>query len=278
MCLIAASLFAIPLTTTAHAQSAQAQAQASSRLSAELVKGRLNPATSKPGDRVTVRTKEDLKANGQVILKKGSELTGVVRSVKRVEGKAQSKSDAAMQSMMQIEWSGPASQQTATASQQLNIALQSVAYTSPIYAQQQQDTFATPGIATSRPAPARAGGGGGLAGGLTGAVSPALGTVNNIGTGVTAGATSAVGQRATLNTSVAVAPVNAQTATSIESNFGESGNQLLMVGRGQTISSGGSTVSMDIFSHMSNDTVITSPSRDFEIGTGAEMQFMVNAS
>jgi hypothetical protein len=76
---------------------------------------------------------------------------------------------------------------------------------------------------------------------------------------------------------VAVAPVSAQTATSLEKNFGVSGGSLFIVGHGQTTSPGGSRATMDIFSHMSNDTVITSSSRDFEIGAGAEMQFAVMA-
>jgi hypothetical protein len=265
------SLYISIFLTTAVAQTSQAQAQASNHVSAELTRGKLNPATSKAGDELTVRLKEDLKSDGQVVLKKGSEIAGVVRSVKRIEGKTQGKADTALQSMMQIEW-------ITTASLQLNLALQSIAYTSPLYARYENDVAPGAGTdtAVSRPAPGRAGGGG-LVGGLTGAVSPALG-VGAIGAGATGGATASLGKQTTLATSVAIAPASAQTAASLENNFGVSSKQLFIVGRGQTTSTGGPKASLDILSHMSNDTVIASSSRDFEIGTGAEMQFIVNGS
>jgi hypothetical protein len=55
--------------------SGRADAQASSRVSAEMVKGKLNPATSKPGDEVAVRLQDDVKSNGEVILKKAPRST-----------------------------------------------------------------------------------------------------------------------------------------------------------------------------------------------------------
>jgi hypothetical protein len=263
----------LSFTVVAETGQAQAQAQASTQVSAELTKGKLNPASSKPGDQITVRLKEDLKSNGQVVLKKGSEITGLVKAARRLDGKAQGTAETGAQSMMQIEWKAPSA--AAGASQQLNLALQSVAYTSPLYAREQEEAgFPTRDI--SRPAPSQAGGGG-LVGGLTAAVSPALGPVGGIGAGAAGDATASVGKQTTVATSVAVAPVSAQTATSLEKNFGVSGGSLFIVGHGQTTSPGGSRATMDIFSHMSNDTVITSSSRDFEIGAGAEMQFAVMA-
>jgi hypothetical protein len=83
---------------------------------------------------------------------------------------------------------------------------------------------------------------------------------------------------ARLSTPPAIVPANAQTSSALQSNFGVSGNQLFLLGNGQVISSGGTTTSMDLFSHMSNDTVITSPSRDFEISSGAQMQLLVRSN
>lgn len=277
----------------------QAQAQAASKVSAEMVKGKLNPGTSKPGDQVTVRMTEDLKSNGQVVLKKGTEINGVVRSVKRAEGKAaaagqsQAAANAAAhaQSMIQVDWLPPAG--SAAAAQQLNFALSSIAYTNRLYANQQagESTAATGGIAVPRPAPApgrsEGGGGGGLVGGVVGGVaggvvggaSSTVGAASNLGGAVAGGAEAVTrGRAATAGALSAPTPIAAssQTATALQSTFGVSSNQLFMSGQGQTVSADGTTSSMDIFTHMSNDTVITSSSRDFEIASGAQMLFMVS--
>jgi hypothetical protein len=258
---------------------AQGQAQASSKVSTEMVKGKLNPATSKPGDQVVVRTKEDVKSNGQVVLKKGTEITGVVTSVKRAHGKAESKGQA--QSMMQIDWLTPAG--SGASAQQLNLALQSIAYTNPLYAHQSEESA---GSAVARPAPARTGsGGGGLGGvggavgGLAGGASSTVGAAGNITGnvgGAVAGTTSAAGNASLLAAPSPIA-ANSATATALQNNFGVSGNSLFMVGHGSAVSTGGTTSSMDIFTHMSNDAVITSPSKDFEVASGAQMDFMVGA-
>jgi hypothetical protein len=110
---------------------ARADAHSESRVSAEMVKGKLNPASSKPGDEIAVRLNEDVKSNGEVLLKKGSTIKGVVRKVQRAERKGGAKGDAAAQSMMQLEWMAPGL--SGAASQQLNVALQSVVYTNPLY-------------------------------------------------------------------------------------------------------------------------------------------------
>ena len=73
-----------------------------------------------------------------------------------------------------------------------------------------------------------------------------------------------------------IVAVDQQTTASLENTFGmASSTQLYKVGRGEMITSGGSKQSVDIFSHLSNDTVITSPSKDFEISSGAQMQLLV---
>jgi len=274
---------------------AQEHSQASGKVSAELVKGKLSPATSKPGDKVVVRTKDDLKSDGQVVLKKGTEITGVVRDVKRADGKdAKSEPkgkrgvESAAQSMLQVDWLTPAG--SGAASQQLNFALQSIAYTNPLYAHQQQEE-AGAGDATlplSGPAMPRAGSGsgggllggagavGGITGGVVGGASSTLGAAGNLGGAVEASAASAGNMNPGPISAPAIVLPTSQTATSLQNSFGVSSNQLFIVGHGQAVSTGGTASSMDIFSHMSNDAVITSPSRDFEIASGAQMDFMVS--
>lgn len=307
--LLAATFWTLPAIAqngqpTATSATAQGQADATSKVSAELVKGKLNPSTSKPGDQVTVRTTNDVKSNGQVVLRKGTEINGIVRSVKQADAKGDAKGNAAAQSMMQVEWLPPTG--SAASTQQLNFALQSVAYTNPLYAHQQQDAAAEANnevfAAAPRPAPrpsapaATPSSGGGLLGGagatvsgaLSGTTSTTLGSTGTAigdlagGTGVIAGqgaaAAKATGSgNAGLLAMPSLIPVNSQTASSLQNNFGVSSNQLFMVGHGQSISAGGTPSSMDIFSHMSNDAVITSPSRNFEVGSGAQMDFLVNA-
>ena len=257
---------------------ARAEAQTQSQVSAEMVKGKLNPATSQPGDEIAVRLNEDVKSNGEVLLKKGSTVRGVVKKVERTDRKASAKGSNSAQSMMQLEWFTPAL--SGAASQQLNLALQSVVYTNPLYAQQQEsDSFSAPRAA----APARSAGSGGLVGGgggIVGGAVTSVGAVGAVDVAGTQGAASA-GVLAQTRSGVggpAVLPANAQTAASLQNSFGVSGDQLFHVGSGQAISSGGSAASMDIFSHMSNDTVITSPSRDFEISSGAQMQLLVQGN
>lgn len=241
---------------------AQAAAQSSSRVSAEMVKGKLNPATSKPGDEVAVRLSEDLKQNGEVVLKKGTTITGVVRSVKQVDAstqsKGESKAQSSAQSMIQLEWLAPAT--SGAASQQLSLALQSIAYTNPLYAHQQQQESAE-FLAPRAPAPSR------------GAPSPTGGGLLSGAGGIAAGVTSsagAIGQaEAGLLATPSLITAGPQTASASK--------DLVMVGHGQATSSGGTVSSMDIFSQMSNDSVITSSSKDFEISSGAQMQFLVSA-
>jgi hypothetical protein len=257
-------------------QSAQANVQSESRVSAEMVKGKLNPATSKPGDEVAVRLNEDVKSNGEVVLKRGSTVRGVVKKVQRTENKAAAKGNTSAQSMMELQWFTPAV--SGAASQQLNLALQSVVYTNPLYTQPQEsggDAFP----AARSAAPARSSASGGLVSGVGGVVGGTVSSVGTAGAGVagtqSAASSGVLAQAGSGVAAPAVLPANAQTAASLQNNFGVSGDRLFQVGSGQAISSSGSVSSMDIFSHMSNDTVITSPSRDFEISSGAQMQLLV---
>ena len=75
-----------------------------------------------------------------------------------------------------------------------------------------------------------------------------------------------------------VTAVDTKTASSLESSFGMSSSQLFKVGHSEWIPAGGSKQSVDLFSHLSNDTMITSVSKDFEISSGAQMQLLVGVS
>jgi len=286
---LGATVVAALLGANAGAQQAQGSAQASSatHVAAEMTKGKLNPNESKPGDKVSLRLKEDVKSNGQVILKKGTAIEGVVKSVKKTESKTEANGQA--QSMMQIEWLAPAAQGKAT--QQLSIALQSVSYISPLQRHRETESgddwparsSASGSVASTASAAGSAGGG--LLGGVGGTVGGVVGSTTSVATDV-AGATGSVASnttaRAAGTSNVAlmsmpnVVAADSHTTSTLESTFGlSSSSQLYKVGRGEVVSAGGTKHSMDIYSHMANDTVITSPSKNFEVSSGAQMQLLV---
>jgi hypothetical protein len=89
-----------------------------SHVSAEMTRGKLRPSETKRGDEVALRLTDDVKANGDVVLKKGTTITGIVRNVKSAEMKGQ------QQSIMEIEWFAPPLQ--GMVARQLSIALQAV--------------------------------------------------------------------------------------------------------------------------------------------------------
>jgi hypothetical protein len=76
-----------------------------------------------------------------------------------------------------------------------------------------------------------------------------------------------------------VIAVDTKTASSLESNFGASSSEkLFKIGHSEWITAGGSKQSVELFSHLSNDTMITSHSKDFEISSGAQIQLLVGVS
>src|SRR5437763_17100411 len=85
--------FALSLVAlSASAQvSSIAQASSASHVAAEMAKGRLNPAESQPGDTVAVKLKDDVKSNGNVVLKKGTMIAGGAKSAKRTDPKTTAK-------------------------------------------------------------------------------------------------------------------------------------------------------------------------------------------
>jgi len=274
---LGAAVMAASAGLNANAQvRSSAKSNSASHVAAEVTKGKLNPAKSRPGDTITVRLKDDVKSNGQVVLKKGTTLTGVVRNVKHAQANNSAKGEASAQaqSMMEIEWLAPATE--GKAAQNLSFALQSVSQVNPIYGHEQEaaaDDFAIAGSSAASTAVARPAGvnAGGLLGGVVGATTSV--TSATVGTSSQSSANAAV-----LNMPSVVA-ADQQTSSMIESNLGSSSSgQLFKLGRGQLVTAGGSQQSVDIFSHLNNDTVITSASRNFEISSGAQMQMLVGVN
>jgi len=236
------SIFAVAALTVMPAFSQKGSGTSATSVSAELTRGKLSPVDSKPGDQVILRLKDDVKSNGEVVLKKGTTVTGVVRNVNRVDGKTDGSSSA--QSMIEVEWFAPESQ--GRTSQQLSVTLQSVVQVSSAYASRQESDSDWE-IAKSTPASTQA-----RSGGLVGVTNVALLSMPS------------------------VVAADAQTASALQSDLGISAqHKLFQTGHGQIVSAGGSKQSLDIFSHMNNDSVLTSRNRNFEITSGAQMQLLV---
>ena len=261
-------LLSATLTLNAHVKGS-AQSSSASHVAAEVTKGKLSPAESKPGDTVMVKLKDDVRSNGQVVLKKGTEVTGIVRNVKRAEVKGQG------QSMMEIEWLAPATQ--AKAAQNLSFALQSVTQTSPIYKYEQENAAAPETGLIGSIADGLVATTASVATTTVATVDSAAGSTAGVITSNSSSSTRASGQSNTaLLNMPSVVAADQQTSSAIASSLGTtSSGQLFMLGHGQLITTGGSQQSLDIFSHLNNDNVITSRSRDFEISSGAQMQFLV---
>ena len=280
--LLGASLLLAAFTSPAFSQAgaANASASAATSVSAEMTKGKLSSSSSKPGDQVMLKLKDDVKSDGQVVLKKGSTITGVVRNVKRADSKTES--NANTQSVMEIEWLAPASQ--GKASEQLLVTVQSITHVNPGYrASQESDGGAgmlSAGAAGSGAARTSGGGsGGGLLGGSIGAMTGIAGGV----TSTVGGAASSVTTSASSTTNLGMSGLgsavaaDSRTAATIQSTLGKSDGQLFQTGHGEVVSAGGTRQSLDIFSHMKNDTVLASPNKNLEISSGAQMQLLVGA-
>src|SRR5262245_11081607 len=90
------------------------QSSSAAEVAAEMTKGKLSRAASKPRDTVVLKLKNDLRSNGRVVLRKGTVITGVVRNVKCAEG-------SASQSIIELVWLVPVHQ--GKGSRRLSIAL-----------------------------------------------------------------------------------------------------------------------------------------------------------
>jgi hypothetical protein len=267
---------AIVLASIAQAAPRQVQASSATHVAAEMTKGKLNPAQSKPGDQVTLRLKEDVRSNGRVVLKKGTTITGVVKNVKRLEGKGETRGQA--QSMMEIEWLAPVGEGSAT--QNLSIALQSVTQVSPLYADGQNAQFsddfglaatgAASGATAASPRSRAGAGSGGLLGGAV------VGATTDVAVGAVSSTRTSGQSNAALLSMPTVVAADQQTSSAIDGSLGSAASgKLFKTGRGELVTAGGSRQSVEFFSHLNNDTVITSQNKTFEISSGAQMQLLV---
>jgi len=272
------------VSVNANAQvSGSAQSSSATSVAAELAKGKLSPTSSKPGDTVLVRLKNDLRSNGSVVLKKGTLITGIVRDVKSV--------DANSQSMIWIEWITPSNQ--AKVPRNLSVALQSVMQVNSIFRHEQENAasadFGLPAVDSPAPPASRStptrtsapNGGllGGTVNGVAGTASNVTGAVGSSRTIGTATTSTAGTSNVALMSMPSVVTVDHQTASAIEGSLNSSSSgQLFRLGHGQLTTVSGSQQSLDIFSHLNNDTVITSANKDFEISSGAQMQLLVGVT
>jgi hypothetical protein len=211
------------------------QSSSAAQVAAEMTKGKLSPAASKPRDTVVLKLKDDLRSNGRVVLKKGTVITGVVRNVKCAEG-------SASQSIIELVWLVPVHQ--GKGSRSLSIALQSVMQINP----------------SEKSGPEKADV-----------------TARAVAVAETEGANGQANEA--LLSMPSVVAVDKQTSSVIEARLGSSfSNTLFKVGRGQLLTAGGSWQSLDLFSHLNNDTLITSVGKDFEISSGAQMHLLVGVN
>src|SRR5262245_57347848 len=207
------------------------QSSSAAQVAAEMTKGKLSPAVSKPRDTVVLKLKDDLRSNGRVVLRKGTVITGVVRNVKCAEG-------SASQSIIEIVWLAPVHQ--GRGSRSLSIALQSVMQINPIDKPEPQKADVT-------------------AGAIAVAETERSGGHPN----------------AALLSMPFVVAVDQQTSAVIEDSLGTSSSgPLFRIGQVQLLTADGSWQSVDIFSHLNNDTLITSVGKDFEISSGAQMHLL----
>jgi hypothetical protein len=216
-------------------------------VAAELIKGKLSPADSRPGDQITVRLKEDVKSNGDIVLKKGTTITGIVRHASRPEGKAGATEP---EFAIEVEWLAPTEE---VRPRELMIAVQSVTQISPVGLMDSgNETDAT--TVQSR-------------------ASRGQGLVNETSAHVTN--QSSASNTALLNMPSVVA-ADPLTATELQKSLGTAdGQPLFQTGHGLLVSPGGYKDSIDIFSYLNNDTVLTSRSRSFELSSGAQLRLLV---
>ncbi|PYS50820.1 MAG: hypothetical protein DMG13_20020 [Acidobacteria bacterium] len=232
---------------SAGAQARSRPARSATRVAAEMTRGRLSPTESKAGDQIALRLKEDLRSNGDVVLKRGTTITGVIRTVKKLEPKQNA---AQARSLIGIEWFAPAS--VGKAVREVSIALQSItqleAPSGAKRTESPEPDFEPPGV-TAGPSKIAAN-----------SANRESGELN----------------LALLNMPSVVA-ANPSTAANLESTLGisSSSGQLFKVGHGEWTTRAGSKQSVEIFSHLKNDSVIISQSKK---SSGAQMQLLVGVN
>lgn len=241
---ISAATLVVAIALVCNAQiNAPARANSASHVAVEMIDGKLNPTDSKRGDTVAIRLNEDVRSSGEIIFKKGTTITGVITSVSSAEGKGDWKSGA--QSLIDIEWQVPTPEGRGV--QGVSFTLQSVIQSNA--GSEHRQTGSSDDFSFVR------------------AVVPNSPTAVNGRSNIA------------LLSMPSVVAVDQQTSANIETTLGTpTSGQLFKVGHGQLVSSDGSRESVEFYSHLSNDTVITSPGNDFEISSGALMQMLVGVN
>ena len=243
-CVNSAAIFVASFAAVCSAQvNTPAHANSATHVAAEMIKGSFSTTASKPGDMVAIQLKEDLRSNGEIVFKKGTAINGVIRSVSRAEGQGDWKSEA--QSMIDVEWLVPAPQGRGVRG--VSFTLQSVIQHNQAAEYEQNNS--SDDLSLVRAA-------------VPHSSTPVNGRSN-----------------VALLSMPSVVAADQQTSASIETTLGrETSEQLFKVGHGQLVSSGGSKESVELYSHLTNDTVITSPSNNFEISSGAQLQMLVGVN
>jgi len=203
-----------------------------SNVDSEAIQGRLNPATTKSGDAIVLRLKEDVRSNGEIVLKKGSTIIGFVRCMNVISGNPDLP-------FIEVEWASPELQPNSA--YQVMLAVQAVHQTTINNSPMTAAIAAAPAVSTGASAPMK----------------------TNVA----------------LLKMPSVVTADDQTRASLQSALGTTnGSQLFRTGRGQVVGADGSRVSIDMFSHLNNDTVFVSRAKDFEISTGAQLQLLVGVA
>jgi hypothetical protein len=211
---------------------------------AEIAQGKLSPAASQPGDMIVLKLKNNLKSNGKVLLTKGSSISGLVRTAKAGTNAAADNAEVKgqFQSIVEIEWIAPLSQGKTPPN--LSIALESVTQVN------------SPVAGTS-------------AAGAADSFTPAA---------VSRSMRASSQSSAALLSMPFVVALDAQTSSAIDARLGKSSSgPWYRIGRG-LLTASGPRQSLEIFSHLNNDTVITSANENFEISRGAQMYLLVGVN
>jgi hypothetical protein len=249
---------------------AVAPSNSASHVAAEIMEGKVSTVSSKPGDTFVVMLQNDVKgSDGQIVLTKGTAITGVIRNLKQIEA------SGAPKSMVEIEWLAPVVERKATPS--LSIALQSLTQIDPTYRREQEkaNELALPAT-NAKPL------GSSKSIGPTNSLLPGriASVVPSTTTAISPVASLASGRsnRALLSMPSVVA-VDQETSVVIDGKTGSaSSSPLFKIGSGHIVTADGALLSVDMFSHLNNDTVITSTSQDFEISTGTQIQMLVGVT
>lgn len=255
-------------------------AESMSRVKGELVEGRLHPSKSKPRDEVVVKLTEDVKSEGQVLLKKGVKIAGIVEKV-WTEAKAESQKEA--RSIIQLKWLAPGLEGQSDHS--MTVVLQSVSHVSPLFKARREDEFAQRS-STRAGTPARDASGGDLlgstvgtvgatAGAAVGAAGEVAGTAGDVAAGTTG---SLSGDAVSALALPGVVRADTEMMSALQQDFDlSSEGHLFKVGQGQLVTATGGTESVELFSQFNNDSFLVSSGDGFEIRSGAQMQFLIAA-